>query len=415
MNNIQKPDCKMTESIYTKAAVWSFCLFTFLKQFYIFPSGSVGIGDIFLMLAAMLAACGILREKNGKWFYKEDIFWYLFMILVIVINGSYFIRTGNREFMKYTLYWIYCSAAIWLFRTLMSEAFLRNTCLVCKVNLLFQLALLLTGHGRLWHETWGASRFMGTFNDPNQFAFFVFTMILFLYLDYTIHPQRKSFWLFFAVYLYLLVNSKSTGMLLGTAVFCFAGVNVAVWKTCKKRNKTWIWGLLLATAVLAAAIGLYLIWPPKDFNLAETSYSMLNRIRYKIWQFSKGNVADFLYDRKLERIVQYPRYLLYGAGEGAFERFPLGDFIAKISPDVFDVERAIEIHCSLLSVCFCYGVTAMILILAWLFVNGRYMNGWQLAAVLAIGAESFTLMNCRQPFFWFIFIFASAWHNRKSQ
>jgi hypothetical protein len=234
-------------------------------------------------------------------------------------------------------------------------------------------------------------------------------------MDYTVHSQKKSFWLFFAVYLFLLIHSKSTGMLLGTAVFCAVNVIVATIVFCKNRNILWFGGLMLTIAVLLLLLGLWMIWPAQDFDLSQTNYSIIARIQQKIWMFSKGNIADFLYDRKLERLVQYPKYLLYGAGEGAFERFPLGDFINKISPDVFDVERAIEIHCSLLSVCFCYGVVAVFLLLVWLLKNCRYINCWQLAAILAIGVESFTLMNCRQPFFWFIFVFASAWTNRNKR
>ncbi|MFQ9208305.1 MAG: hypothetical protein ACLR3S_03475 [Clostridium fessum] len=44
-------------------------------------------------------------------------------------------------------------------------------CWVCRLNLLFQVIVLISGRGRYFHETWGGARFMGTFNDPNQFAF----------------------------------------------------------------------------------------------------------------------------------------------------------------------------------------------------------------------------------------------------
>jgi hypothetical protein len=397
---------------FLTAAVWLFCIFVFLKQFYLFPSGSVGVGDICLILAGVLTFLGIGKGGGHRILHKEDFFWYLFVLLVIGINSVYFIRTGNPEFIKYTLYWLYCTGAVWVFRWLMDETFLKHVCMVCRINLLLQLIVLFTGHGRLWHASWGAERFMGTFNDPNQFAFFIFTMILFLYLDYTLHP-RKTFWLFFAVYLLLLTRAKSTGMLLGTGVFCLANAAVAITLYWKRKKKLWAAGLTFVMIAVILGMGLYLIWPPADFNIAQTDYSLIARIQQKIWMFSKGNLADFLYDRKLERIVLYPRYLLYGAGEGVFERFPIGDFANRISPEVFDGDHAIEIHSSFLSVLFCYGITALILLLIWLIGNCRKMNAWQLTAVLALVVESFTLMNCRQPFFWFIFIFVSAWIHRK--
>ena len=51
-----------------------------------------------------------------------------------------------------------------------------------KVNIGVQLLIYLTGRGRIFREYWGAVRYQGTFNDPNQLAFFLFMMILLLYL-----------------------------------------------------------------------------------------------------------------------------------------------------------------------------------------------------------------------------------------
>ena len=45
-----------------------------------------------------------------------------------------------------------------------------------------RLAVYVSGRGRIFHEYWGAERYQGTFNDPNQLAFFLFMMVLLLYL-----------------------------------------------------------------------------------------------------------------------------------------------------------------------------------------------------------------------------------------
>ena len=49
-------------------------------------------------------------------------------------------------------------------------------------------------------------------------------------------------------------------------------------------------------------------------------------------------VGTFL-DRGMEKLVLYPQYLLYGAGEGGFDRFTLASQVN-------------EIHCCLFSVMF---------------------------------------------------------------
>lgn len=61
---------------------------------------------------------------------------------------------------------------------------------------------------------------MGTFNDPNQFAFFIFTMMLVLFMGdrrkaiYTA-KTRIGFWGMFLLGVFLIGKAKSTGMFVG--------------------------------------------------------------------------------------------------------------------------------------------------------------------------------------------------------
>ena len=47
--------------------------------------------------------------------------------------------------------------------------------------------------------------------------------------------------------------------------------------------------------------------------------------------FRNGKSGGFLYDRSAERLLQYPQNLILGAGEGYFERFPLGILSTKLA------------------------------------------------------------------------------------
>lgn len=114
-----------------------------------------------------------------------------------------------------------------------------------------------------------------------------------------------------------------------------------------------------------------------------------------------------MYDRSAERLVLEPQYLLYGAGEGFFERFiPYDGFGQLLSPGVFDVFHVNEIHSSFFDVWFSYGLIPTTFLVYWIGKNVIRCDRAQRAAVLALLAESFTLMNCRQPFFWFIIVMA---------
>ena len=195
----------------------------FTKQFYLLPSGSIGIADLFFALSGALALIMAWRSGKKIW-YQEDFPWVVFLIFAAVINGIYFVRTGKGSFPLHTLYWSYSAFLIWTFRTLYSDSFMRGLCWICRINLVFQTIVLISGRGRYFHESWGGSRFMGTFNDPNQFAFFIFTMILVLFMEYRRKAEytvktRIACWGMFFWGVFLIGKAKSTGMFVGLLAF----------------------------------------------------------------------------------------------------------------------------------------------------------------------------------------------------
>ncbi len=395
----------------TELACIFFFLAVFLKQFYLLPSGSVGVADL-VFAAACLTAFSAVWGQREKLLYREDLPWAIFLLFAVVINGVYFIQTRNMELPLHTMYWIYSAFLIWTFRTLYSERFMNGLCWVCRFNIVFQLLVLLYGFGRYFYESWGGSRLMGTFNDPNQFAFFIFTMLLVLFMEYRRRAvytvkTRAAFWGMFLLGVFLIGKAKSTGMFVGLLAFFAVLLGQFFWDRCchsKQRRLWWIGGAVCAVLLV---VGIYSIWPGANFDVSQTDYTLLSRIQQKIWKLSNGNLYDLLYDRSAERLVLTPQYLLYGAGEGYFERFiPYDGFEQLLSPGVFDVFHVNEIHSSFFDVWFSYGLIPTSILVYWIGRNVRRCAWSQLAAVLALLAESFTLMNCRQPFFWFIIVMA---------
>lgn len=323
-----------------------FYLFLLLKPLYFFPSGSVGVADIFLMLSLFMALFDKKQSGQGIRLFREDIPFYLFLGFVVLINGCCYFYYENREFIRYTMYWIYSVAGIWTFRVLYSHEFMRGVTLACGVNILVQTAVLFSGHGRYFHETWGGSHFMGTFNDPNQFAFFLFTMFLVLFMAYRQRNESGSgkirqqaflrvlFYLLSGLSLFLIGRSKSTGMFLGILVFFF----VLLWQwLCDKmrrsgRRAAWQLGVIGLAAV--GGILLWQFWPSADFD---------------IW---------------------------LRMGDGFFD------------------------------IWFSYGLIPMLLLTYWIMKHAVRCSRRQKAAVIALLAESFTLMNLRQPLFWFILVWS---------
>ena len=396
-----------------------FYIAIFTKQFYFLPSGSIGIADLFFALSGALAF--IMARRSGKRIcYQEDFPWAVFLIFAVVINGIYFIQTGKGSLPLHTLYWMYSAFLIWTFRTLYSDSFMRGLCWICRINLVFQTIVLISGRGRYFHESWGGSRFMGTFNDPNQFAFFIFTMILVLFMEYRRKAEytvkaRVACWGMFLLGVFLIGKAKSTGMFVGLLAFFVILAWQFFWERCTHSKYKKLWWFGGAAVVVMLALGVYLIWPGADFDVSQTDYTLLSRIQQKIWKLANGNLYDLLYDRSAERLVLMPQYLFYGAGEGYFERFiPYDGFEALLSPGVFDVFHVNEIHSSFFDVWFSYGLIPTAFLVYWIVKNVIRCEKAQRAAVLALLAESFTLMNCRQPFFWFIIVMAGISGKKKN-
>lgn len=113
---------------------------------------------------------------------------------------------------------------------LFGAKFLRQLNYIVKLNIITQLLVYLSGHGRLFHEYWGALRYMGTFNDPNQLAFFLFLMILFAYL-YSCTAKDKTFPVFYLLTVPVLLATKSTGILLGFLSFTSLAILYVLYRT----------------------------------------------------------------------------------------------------------------------------------------------------------------------------------------
>ena len=354
--------------------------------------------DVCLFASFFMLLCDCMRRRPERLLQlKTESLFYGFLASVVVINTYYGIRLGRGEFFRYTCFWIFNACAIWSFCYLTEyggKVFLTGINRVVKVNIGVQLLIYLSGHGRIFREYWGAIRYQGTFNDPNQLAFFLFMMILLLYL-YRCRFGDRSFPVFYVLALPVLAASKSTGILLGFFVFTILAVLYELYGIgCKKGVSVKVWILGICMGVLIFGLFLWWIWPAADFDVRTVDYNMLTRIQEKIWKVAHGGLLGLFLDRGMEKLVLYPQYLLYGAGEGGFDRFTLASQVN-------------EIHCCLFSVMFCYGLIPTSCLLVWLGRKLQRIDAAMACAVIGLLVESFFLVNYRQPMFWMILLYGS--------
>ncbi len=425
-----KEDSFVQGKLLRKAAEVFFMLFLLLKPFYLIPSGRIGAADVCMGISFCMTLGYILKGGSDDGiktlrgalkhvFYREDITFYLFLICVAIINLCYAWIQKNPDFVWYTMYWFYNGAAIWTFKTLAGDQsapeekriscmdFLQKTDLCLKLCILIQIIIWISGKGRYLTEAWGAVRYQGSFNDPNQLAFFMFASALLIYLHAVIrrrkYKRQQDEWQFrkdllsmgaIVLATILIIASKSTGMILGMILFV-----ILLWGCSLKklvddhRLSGRVIIFILAAGLLLMSALLVMIWPSADFSIQEVEYNTLTRIQEKIWKISNGGLKNLILDRGADKILAFPRYLLYGAGEGGFERFASVGYVN-------------EIHSGIMSILFCYGIIPTALLAIWTIRTIRRQGRWSLCAVLALLCESFTLINYRQPLFWFVLVYS---------
>lgn len=163
------------------AASVLFLLGVLLKQFYLFSSGGFQLGDFcfmgsFVILAVFYNRFRIPLTGNDNLFMGFVGCVTLINFIYIYIYGMNY--PGEFRFHMSIVYYLYNLFIILTFRQFITDKdFLTKLRKVLQLGLLIQLGVAIAGFGR-----YGSMRYMGTFNDPNQFGFFIFASFLMIFI-----------------------------------------------------------------------------------------------------------------------------------------------------------------------------------------------------------------------------------------
>lgn len=355
-----------------------FLLACVVKQFYLGASGTVQVGDVLFFSSFLLMMLSSQRQKTCT----EDVYLNTFLIFVGVINAVYALFYFRIDFILSTLYYFFNYCIVLTFENLIdNESFLSWLGRVCRLNLLIQLAIYMTGRGR-WYMN---MRYQGTFNDPNQYGFFVLCN-LFLITILLIQKEkgiRVMPWILLS--LFLIMPTASTGMMLGVAIYVALFVIFPDVSSGDFARLIAIIGMI-GLVILYLGITNGFIHLPAAF---ENSY-MYERIIEKIQNVGSSS-DDLLVDRGWNKVFDNPLCMLYGAGEGYFYRF-------KASGN--------EVHSSILGPLFYYGIIPCSFLVRWYKSKLVGVKKATWCVYIALFVESITLINTRQPFFWMLLVLA---------
>ncbi len=391
---------KLQEYKVPKVLEFLFLLYIFIKPFYIFESGNFQPGDVVFVFA--FAAYLYYNFGANLIPCKFDYILIIFLFFVFLINFIYYSIYFDFEFMKSTLHYVFNICFVLVARVLVIDAsFLKKLFWVCRAGIFLQLATYFLGIGRFYYDEASqmeSTRFMGTLNDPNQLAFFAFSLLMIMFIIEKIPEAKCSMNLLdYAAFVYIMFLTSSTGMLLALVTFGVSYIFVLMFSPLAESDEKT--RLRLLKILLIVVVLLIVFLANKDYFLAEMQKSELfSRLLEKenlttSTTGSKLAKTSIWQDRNIDKVYLYPIYNIFGAGQGHFIRF-------------WKANSSGEVHSTILSIIFCYGIIPTTVFLYWVWSNLKHTSFYFLPAFLAIAVESVTLLNQRQPTFWLLFILA---------
>lgn len=374
-------------------AHYLFLLYMMMKPFYFGPSGNMQVAD-FIFVVSFFAWIVV---KNGNIIVDcREFPLALFILFSTVINSVYFMIYQDTSFLFTIAYYIYCFMVVLVARDLMrNKRFLRGLMWTSAFNLVVQMLVLFAGMGKYM---WRGLRFMGTFNDPNQYAFSMFSSFVIVYIISSylkeIEKNRKKVLVILAFLLaaYFIVQGGSTGMLLGLGTFSMLFILTIIYS---ERTPAFQFLKILAILTIIVIIAFVMVQgiDPTSFNgSADSGSFLLFRLFQKVNLLESGGIKSLLEDRALDKIIENPIYLIFGSGEGAHNRFP---------------GPVYEVHSTFPGIFFYYGIIPFFLLCWWIYNNLKHMSRMLIPVYLALFIESLTLAHQRQPAFWMIILLGS--------
>ena len=352
---------------------WAIYLIAF--PFYFFPAGSAQPSDILIVVVIGLYIMAQKFKLQG--FIKEPFTRFLrFCIYLTVVNFGVFISLlgeANKglPWFVFSAFYFYnllvMGFALSLYKQY-GKKFLYTSVYSCLVAAALQIGLsfvLDTGG-----EGIRGSLF---FTNPNQLGYYSLCgLAIVLVLETMIKLPKLMVYLGFFLFSYLALISVSKAAL-GAMIILFGAFLIA--------NKVFSLKNIFAIIIVGGVgfIGVTQSEFGKKFqeNLERRNINEEDR---------PEEITEWEY-RGYDRISNHPEYLVFGAGEGGYNRF-----------DTF-IENH-EIHSSFGTIVFCYGIPGTVLFIMFIFSLLKKLPWFYLVYSLPLFAYGVTHMGLRFTIFW---------------
>lgn len=299
-----------------------------LVPVYTSRSGKPQFADFaFLAIAGLVLFAGSKRLYGGV---RSTLtpFW-IFTGYGILVNAVWYLSIGDKVFVNTSAFLLFNAMVLFAGTRVAAKAtdsFVAVCVYASVASLLLQTALV---HVLPTTEL----RHIGTFNNPNQLAYFALCSCTILVMaGERFHNIR---WMIIAAlacgaYLSFIAVSRA-----GLAAILLLAATFFV-----RRPALVFAGAIVVLALLFVSESREQPSEPRSNDF--TSQDLWTR---KLDDVSKSDVNDYLQDRGIDRLVRHPLHVVLGAGEGGYRRFHAG---------------GLEMHSSLGTIVFCYGIVGAV-------------------------------------------------------
>lgn len=364
-------------STLDKLVFFLYITYFVLKPFYFWSSGLPQISDFVLMFLLLFYTLKVsFRFKICTEANKFLFISLIFVFYIVFVNLIWtLIFSDPDKFILMSIFYIYNFVVIFLVAALYTEYGHKLFDITYKAILLsvcFQIIMYFANGG------FSGGRATAGFNNPNQLGYYALLVGSFLMLlSQTLKVKLKWFLVGVVASLILALVSLSKAAILSCII------QVLFYLFSNNRNKKFKLKLITIFIIISiASIYSYIKTDIIDDNhLLQLAGNRINSI---------GNDSDdSLEGRGYYRIIEFPKYWIFGSGEGLYSRFGI---------------QNMELHSTLGNLQVSYGVVGLFLFLLLIYISLKSSGYHSWYIILTIFAYGLTHNGIRNSMLWILLV-----------
>jgi len=363
------------DSLTNRILVLGWMIYVIFAPIYLFESGLPQPADLIIFITAGVTII-LFILKTKLLFNRVFTSLALMAALFFTINTVNYNYYGDIRFFYSSLYYIFNAfifgSTVILFKN-DPQNMLSKARIAVIASLVLQMAwILLFDSNSDYRET-------GSFNNPNQLGYWAMLSSCYLLI---INYGRRMPWidvLGILICTYFISESLSRATIISYALILIVFF-IGPYMNMLTR---------IALLVLFSAYALFQIAVLNNAEFLIRNFDKIERVveRLESVQSEDGLIEE----RGYERLLNYPQYILYGAGEGAHWRF---NAKARIQ------DRGLEVHSGLAAILLGYGLLGFSLFSIFVLTIFQRVPPILWVTLAAIMAYGITHQHIRFSGFW---------------